>query len=106
MFGVLVCWIYIGIVLGAAVAAGDYDSMPGYGLDMVQQLDQDGIDKLLLPFDRQAVLVPPAAVLKDLLLVSVGGVHTAPFTAEMLPGDWGQCTLIPRIGGGRISDEY
>ena len=93
--------IQVSVVLGTPVAAGDGDFFSGLILDMVEEGDKYGIDKLFFIFDGQAVLEKAAAVFQGLSFVGVGG-SAAPFAAEIVLGDGGRIRFGPRVGGGRV----
>ena len=94
MLGVGVAGVGVGVVLGAAVAGGDDHFMACGGLDVVQDVDQDGVDELLGVFCGKAVLLGAAAI-GDLAL---GGIGAAASAAEVLFGDG--FYAAPGVDGG------
>lgn len=93
VFGELVLFggVGVGVVGGTAVAAGDDDPLAGLFLDVVEEVEEDGVDVLLAVDDGEAVSAGAFAV---------GGVGDgASFTAEELFGDAGELDVgFPGVG--------
>jgi hypothetical protein len=90
--------IGIGVVGGTAVAAGDDDPFAGLFLEVVEEVDEDGVDGLF-PFENGEA-VSGVAVEERGGQVGTGRVEGAPPAPEKVLGDPGEVDVrFPRIGG-------
>lgn len=89
---------------GATVSAGDDDALAGLFLEVIEEVDEDGIDGFFAVDDGEAVAAAPFTIGEGGWVggVDEGGIEGAPFTAEEIFGDAGQVGLrFPWIGGPR-----
>ena len=91
-------------MVGAAVAAGDDDPFTGFLLDIVEEVDEDGIDVLFAADNGKSVPGASVAVGKGggfcgVGKVDNGGIEGAPLAAEEFPGNPGKIGLrFPGVG--------
>lgn len=57
VFGVLILWggVDVGVVFGAAMAAGDDDFFVGFVLEVVEEVDEDGVDEFFFVLEGEAM---------------------------------------------------
>lgn len=102
--------VAVGVVRWAFVAACDDHPFASFLLDVVEQVDEGGVDKLLAIAKGEAVAPAPlaVAVVEGLFAIAVvddNGVEGVAFAAEKFFGDAGVAAdvlLFPRVGVARL----
>lgn len=96
--------VHVAVVLGTAVSRGDDDALVQPGLDVIEQIDQDGVNELLAVAQGQAVFFrsPAVEIVLGLAFFSDGmlRIEAAALAAEKFFGDGkvlAGVLLFPRI---------